>query len=1646
MSKEWSNIPFITLYDAIEGGQVELVASALSELKQDLTNLLLYPPKSDSSRKSLESGKVKFTSGDEYELNKEFIIATVQLSDELDLDELIAAEINYNVSVTDEAQLVNSLFDGGKASFYMRRRFILLIVSYLTNVSDFGSHFVSKELIDNLLKSYQVIEKELESIKQLVARTKILNGNIVPRIIQDGVDFRRNFLFKEHQLLGEIIHGVANNNFSTITNDQFNTFVSRISSIEENDVFSLSYIPIVFDYFTHLNDLPDSVVEDLHSGYLKELEKENVSVTLALVTLVFLIYFVNWCKEKDLGNTKYEFTSSVQNPLLKCIELGALEKFMAITITLSKVDNSPTFFDFRSLLQNHIPELTLQRLSDDESTKIEVVLEDNFKELLVSILNTFVQDFISNGAFLLTHLRNTEEDILLANEDILEDLDALAENADLERFYLSIYYLYYDRSNICTQFWSDKDSNAYGFLKWASVCNSPLISSTYCLVLSALSSGEANSVETFNFLTQQNSQNIVSGPGLNSRISWKIIYEALNYYNKALLENGSNGIAPGVFSQNFQESVIPELGEDSVIFIAGYFQLISSIANNSEITKLKLFENDLLKMLFEFLESATQITAPTLLVLRSLIGTNIESRHTIWRAIDNWIFNFPMNRHYLSSTKSFVAKDVFFLSLRTFDEINAFVGLIEALLKPVQTEDTTLLDLTFPVDLGSTTRKNGVWSYLEFFTEELLVNSNKTILAPKSRIALQSSLLTCFKHCLTFFDNQVIISAQVCGLQNLNSIVKCNDFFKFISNEPGSIVTYYLYEKKVYDVLLDIASLGIDELTVKNENSKEAKLLYLSLEVIDLLLEKEPLYIDEVVPLMKKSNMDLGTRGLSSFYDIFLFRLPVLIHIGLYIGSQHLSIARKSLQILSKISLSPQFSAGSSFSAVVKKNRLLSTFETVDESIRLRNSIIDQLENPNSLALKIEILEFLNNNLSSVESTVSHFFIGFDTRNSLGLGNTQDLGTIASTRSTLKTLVLILVDTLQVLTEGKNIPYNAIRILKLIFDILLRLLKNSNTSSLITGFLRNDLQFNFFKKVCIFEPKIDLQTQWDGLLLDPALSLSNSFICESYGAGALLAFISQRALLLELLSLELHNIASTGSISARKSYVDPLIGSSELNHGFPRILDFLDFLNLNLINKLDPLDNYYRRFDFDYILKTLKLRTITLDSDERKSIFELNSLNQMVELVHLEEGDKSSSTFEERRNYLVNYFSNSIFHTNFKEQQFKTLHAWVTLVQIIVNEGNLTHAERSNFILEVFQSIVPRINDYIDIDIQYTEELMTLVLLLVDSYEKDRKSFFTNNETSETTNSLIDSSRLYPLFKISIDTILSPLSTGMLRSKAYVLISKFLNYSEINKGVCTEALISIRSHDAKLLSLVCNDSIMGEGEPRITSMLLLDALVKISSRFEKNSLQSNFVMDHMIKTNFFLMLIRSIKRTDEIFSLCFSKKGPTKVPLDVLLYELTAFKTTIYFLIRVAKTKIGAQQLVNGDVFGVIKGCKFLAIDPDLGVELQLVENHDQTVRLRLSLDSPLNVSSTVGDKISYFELLVPVFQLTLAVVISLAGTNKNAVNQVQGVMKHFKTLVVGVLKREVLIEKEGSQAPNPENYQGLKQLSLLFTQLNSIL
>lgn len=1066
-------------------------------------------------------------------------------------------------------------------------------------------------------------------------------------------------------------------------------------------------------------------------------------------------------------------------------------------------------------------------------------------------------------------------------------------------------------------------------------------------------------------------------------------------------------------------------------------------------------------------------------------------------------------------------KQGFQITFTKISEVSNFVQLLSQLLEPTGNTKYGFecMDLPYPSNLGSNYRFSnqiGVWPYLEYLLLEVFTHT-PDLEDDKFKISLQSTTLSIVAKVLAEVDweflvdkaphiftetasaDELFVSAKLANGEDI-----ALSFQTFVRLHHSLAALNYLFEDKPSTVLFSIVNLGTDAL---RGNASLQSLVGTALNIVDSILKLQDVYIHRLLPLLKNSDVyalsdakkpigystslslvlsapkathenvyyptDLGTHGVNDFYELLSFNILSVAHLALYVGSDELSIAETAIKILRKLSKSQVFSKESSLSKnlSLRNTRLLSIFENVDESVRIRYAFVQQMESiTDSLQVKYAILEFLISNLPETDDiTVAHFLLGFETRD-----GSLKLNADVNDLSLLNSLIILLKSTVDLIhdidySQGyvTRIGLGPSKLSSMIMQILVRLSRNPLISSITLQHIR---EHDLSAKLLDAQPKIDDSTVWHDKKFQGNLQdgTPNLFVEDDLCLETFFEFIKYRTMALQYLSLEVHDIKS---VIRKEEYVRLLLNDTEVFNGTPKILNFLDVLNYQFYNfESHKLLEFEQRYNLAFLIQELKQERQMKNEGERL-LSRLASVRCQTAYQRLQTDDDKSNFAVETMGEVTRIdelFQKIFVVDELKGHHLRCLQSWVQIIQVLSSDGVI---DRADFILKVFQYILPKINnEYYERDIMFAEELISLCMLLFDMYEEDSIKKATTTPEALRNGSEMHLQKLLPLFKTCVNGVLCSNSTPALRSDLYVLLNKFTQRTTASGILLQEILSVLRSVDKKFIDVICNDSIYSEGAPRITSIILMETLIN-SSMLERLT----SILNAIVENNSLSLYARLLKRTGELFEAC-EKSAESGISVDTLLYELTAFKATLYLLIRIAQSRDGASQLFQNEIFSIIRQLRFLNVDSDLGLDLHIeagpnsslehasatrigtaVNGKDEraTALITLTLDLPVSLVDKTTKReeeklqtISYYELLVPAFQLVATVITAMGPSFQPGLMQAKELMQHFRGLVVGVMKRDELMDK-GELKNYEENdrlsLEGLRQLAKLFVLVNTL-
>lgn len=1467
-------------------------------------------------------------------------------------------------------------------------------------VKKLAAPYNNSSLLSRTLKSLKSLEDELTNLQEKENRSIVL-GQLESKDFIDTFKLRRDFCLKEHDNLSQILCSTIAKGHIDYSKDVQSLF-TQLQNVDSYNTILIHYIPAVVQLSLRLdpnlstNPVSISVKDmitygsSLRDKKLWKLDYWRGAIQVIYYTFAAGLYTVKSYEGDSVKDIDHE--KDILDALKEGIDAGGYELLLFISseVNPSQILYEP-FFDFRSQLRFYVPEL-----------KVIGDMSQTFTEVVISSLEKVVEAVIINTADILKTMRLNEEDLFLANAHNDSFREGEDPGLDLERFFIFVSCLFHGRPDSAKEFWSDPEGDLYGFLTWASQCEILFMSAAYCNMLASLSTGPVSALASHKFLALTDSPSTLQQKSRKSSLA--------NYTNMfRLIKDAITKLKPPQPTQNslFAKPVKmvsnnPELDQFDILLLTNFLNLISQVVTYSSEAREELLDHEEIKLvstLFDFLSFYTPLYGPILNVCAGLsLTTTLKTKTQIWFSLDAWLFNsnisFPLNENRFES----------------YSDILGFAQLVESLLRdPI--ESSELYSLPYPENLGDKYRTPGIWPYVDFMINNVFYTvSTNASLTPQRILGLQNICLKFIRHCLRMMDYEAIALAPSIGI-NPDAVVANKSLLGYLLKHPSTPAMNFLFDSKIYNTLIGLTSVDVDSLPSQDDALITSNVID-TLMIINRVLELQNTYIDVVVKSGNKiGDFNISTHGIYSFEDAILYNISFASYLGLFVGSRNMEVASLALKLFDKISLSTQFNipTNSSIDTRIKGNRLLTILESSEDSTRIREGFIEQIEQSShiyeeeeaskALLLKKDILKLIIKNLLKRprEPSVSHFLLGFSINSDGTLALDSSRCGIASDISLLKSFMEVLKGGMEYISPVE-VPKSATAILSKCTYVIQLLLQSPGTSFLVLDYFRGS---EFLLGLAKSEPIISTSAIWDGV---PFEDTENFFGSE---AGiAFESFLKHRTGLMNSVAIEVHTAANRGTISLVSKYTDALINDHVIettpNSSGTRVMQYLDILEFEIpIPQADTSD----------VAQVFGQQVVTHYFDNQDNLGFKESLKELklsLKLKGLEfiAGNKisslSDSEYADSVQYVTKNFTQLNSQRTLRTAQLEYLKAWTKLVLILINDAELRPDARSRLLLAIIKQLIPKLTYYAVGDVEFAKMIASLLVTLYNLYQQDMDKIKSSDHIK--LDSRRDGESTHSFFRSTVAALRAPTTTPDLRSELYILAFRYLS-TVLKAGsslVYSDCMEIIQSSGDKLIGNMCQDALNGDSKRRSTALVLLKVISRLSVKTN-----SNFLLSVLLRYNLLLLLVQQLFQYDAVIT---SSSSPRNTEF---YYTYLSFKSTLGFLQQLARTNDGAYEVIQCGLFQYLQTTTLLRSDPD--------------------------AASIVPDE-SFYEILGLVFQLLIIVVMSMGVHNDPVLARVRAFLQEHEILIAAVVRKEVLKEDR----TNEKLSAVVKQIVLLVSLASS--
>lgn len=1405
------------------------------------------------------------------------------------------------------------------------------------------------------------------------------------------MELQQKSLLLQHEALATIATDLIKLNHTKV--DDVNHILPRLRHLDRCDSITVHYVPIVAGLIHQfaLNDSTCSLDEarSLHSliTSTKDAEAWTMRSLQAGIIVIWLAEYSGRYIDNPIADVlpgvdldAEADTRSVQ--FMDALRDGAFHFLLVLSRELKRDDwFDPARHGLTDFLTRDSPGIQFEPLH----------AQAFFCKTVMERLQEFTESFITNMPDTIRKLKSEEDETRRRKHHPLQSRQQ-EENFFLEQFLVIISYAVENSPEASENFWIDPDGNLAGFLQWSSQRLTTPRAAAFCEMLIALSEGEANAGPAHRFLLSDSPQT-TARLRRNSPLSWHHIFAEVDFYASRIRDRYSAQPNP---SQNVRLDDEGVEEAESPMMLESYLRLMAHLAVNCADARNWLVNSpehhsaeDLLWMCH--IPGESRLRACALNALTALLTyQDRERRDSLWTAIDETVcgrFNVA-NRPGTMQLSPAIAEQVFLKSLMDGFELPAsFVRLVRTLLGPCM-DDSILSDtLPFPETLGAAYRLSGVDAYVDFVMDSVFVGQTHELADATQLRITRLECLTFITTCLQSFNENLVMFANTTKV-NVDAVMQTSGIAAYVKLHPFARVMEWLYNDRVIKALFDAAKQDITEVNMMPADSPLVLSVVHSIETIIVVMSMQSTYLNIVRPTIKLETNNrrplVANSTLASFEDAILNHLSFVSVLGLYCGSGHQRLVEVSLKLMERLSGSRKLNipTASARGQKLEKSRLLTSLEINDEADSIARSLILEMrvnereheQGPLSpgWAIKTHLLRFLNTCIGNAPDrpTVAHLLLGFAC-------GSRDLDVAAdSLMDGGSALFHAVVAFLNECPEGDagGLSEWLVGAKTQAMQILQKLWRSPLSARITHIELRSsDFLFAQMLRQTIIRP----DTLWDGRVMGEA----DFFITGS--ADAYANFLTTRSALLEYTASECRAAKELGSTSLVSRIKSTLLGVTIAPDGDrlpnPNLTDFLDFLELETADSIAlPESAFFNPSEFD-ICKPV-------DSPE----YELGWVEQLLSLRQNEVRSQpqfSASDNElleaDAANLLACVIANNRL-SRIRSARQAVLKSWAQLVTVALETCQFDLAQRSSFVLQLMQLILPRLQVALQSDQSSALVLGQLVKTLLQNLDAEGAP----GEASAGPDAVNE--RLSLMFRVALSGIQEVQAKTDLREICCQISHSFLARLLGKLGTNPQrrqALQHIKAGGSRLIEILCDEAYNGEGTSRLSSLMVLISAVMLA-----NKQGAKVMVESLGRINFIHVMIDAIKNIPTELQTSDTNEGA------IVAYQ----EAGMCLLLCLSQTRYGAAQVLNAGLFSSIKQSELFSADPDIG----------------LDIDNPQALTT-------YFRLMLACLRIVTTIVLSSGAENEQTLAAARAFLQEYRPSTVAIFKRSARIGTSDKTAIN---------------------
>ena len=1077
----------------------------------------------------------------------------------------------------------------------------------------------------------------------------------------------------------------------------------------------------------------------------------------------------------------------------------------------------------------------------------------SFKAILMEQLQAFAEYWISNMPDTLRTLK-FDEDEQRRNMQSRAQIRGSEYEYNIERFLLVITYAYEGDMDASSNFWSDQESFLFGFVEWAAQRQSTPRIAAFCEMLTAISEGQENADAAHNFLLKSAADDGASTTLKTRRrspLSWTHILRELEYYATTFREKSSGTAAT---SHNGRSQPDQLVEAESATMVESYLRSLSHLCKQSPLTRSWLLNHPTFRIHEQLLslcrpDVVGRLRACAFTAFASLLNhKGLEVNSGLWSALDQWIHGhtpytptIPESPAKNSSPTPPERKILKFIS-NGFEEPVAFVIVLIQLVIPIEDETALSDTLPFPEDLGREYRQPGIDIYVDWVIGEIFSRKPTPTQDLQQLRIMRLNCLRFIRSCLSSFNDGLISFAHTSNI-SVDVAIQASSVSTYLRLHPFGRTMEWMFNDKVLLALFSTACQDPTEIAAADWDSPLVLGVLESIETIILVLSKQATFHDVVKPELKKKKKttddagSVGKAALASFEDAILNNLNLVTQLAFYCGSGHQQLATKSLQLLETLCASrklaaPVISSGrrrSENSRLITQLQKDSTCESIARSFAFEMQFdersLEQGPDSPGLVIKSQILGLLRASLTAIsdQPMAAHVLLGFVcSYNSVQLSEDGSFG-----GALLHAVIQYLIECPD--GEAETLTSWLLSARALTWEVLCILWRSPLSAQLILPELRNEDVF-FHQSARQFPLRPD--TLWDGK------TYSDQDFYLSPAADGCTNALRQRRFYTEYAATELRYAKAAGFSTLTSSIQSTLLGLMTLPDGqqvdVMSIFDQLDFLDLDVDEPfLFPDTKFFEPSLFELCHRQSEDGLVLSDMDKAQQVMILKK-NEIIRSGRLESTSDQEQMETEAEDVLSCLQANSQ-RSAILSAKADNLKAWTRLATIMMQCCDWQPAQRNAFVMQLLQLMLPRIERSFSQGVKWASVLLQFGKTLMRQVQSSSPGGGSELDIAD--------DKIFQLFRVALTGMQTPEADASVRETCSYICFLYL------RGICSSdnamslrrsALQFIDSMGGRLIGILCDEAYSGEGQCRISALLLLGTFVNVSNLEGSKSIINQF--------------------------------------------------------------------------------------------------------------------------------------------------------------------------------------------------------------